>query len=159
MNICSFVCNNIFIGTTEYVWHFMGGTFMITKSTSSIVDTLCDTCTCSNKIHVENAKRKLLDEEVIYEMADFFKIFGDSTRVKILYTLLENELCVGDLVEVLNMTQSAISHQLRVLRQNDLVKFRKEGKAVFYSLDDDHVSVLLKQGLCHMLHKNGGVKN
>lgn len=98
---------------------------------------------------------KLLNDEMAYDLADFFKIFGDSTRIKILYALLDNELCVGDLVKILNTTQSAISHQLRILRQNDIVKFKKEGKTVVYSLDDDHVSILLAKGLEHIRHKNG----
>jgi len=95
----------------------------------------------------------MLSEEVIYDIADFYKIFGDSTRIRILYALIEKELCVGDLAQELNMSQSAVSHQLRVLRQNDLVKFRKDGKTIVYSLDDNHVTVLLQQGLEHILHK------
>jgi len=94
-----------------------------------------------------------LSEEIIYDIADFFKVFGDSTRIRILYTLLECELCVGDLTQKLNMNQSAVSHQLRVLRQNDLVKFRKDGKTNYYSLDDSHVRDLLQRGLEHIQHK------
>ena len=94
-----------------------------------------------------------LSEEIIYDIADFYKIFGDSTRIRILYALMEKELCVGDLAQTLNMNQSAVSHQLRVLRQNDLVKFRKDGKTIVYSLDDSHVTLLLQQGLEHILHK------
>ncbi len=94
-----------------------------------------------------------MTEEMIYDLADFFKVFGDSTRIKILYTLLNKELCVNELVEKLSMTQSAISHQMRVLRQNRLVKFRKEGKTVYYSLDDDHVSSVLEQGISHIKHR------
>ena len=101
----------------------------------------------------EKTETALLSEEVIYDIADFYKVFGDSTRIRILYALMEKELCVGDLVLTLNMNQSAISHQLRVLRQNDLVKFRKDGKTIVYSLDDNHVTVLLQQGLEHILHK------
>ncbi|MDR1537583.1 MAG: metalloregulator ArsR/SmtB family transcription factor [Clostridiales bacterium] len=94
-----------------------------------------------------------MTDEVIYDVADFYKVFGDSTRIKILYALMEGELNVTDLVLALDMTQSAVSHQLRVLRQNDLVKFRKDGKTVYYSLDDSHVKTLLQQGLEHILHK------
>ena len=101
----------------------------------------------------ENTEASILREEIIYDIADFYKIFGDSTRIRILYALMEKELCVGDLVQELNMNQSAVSHQLRVLRQNDLVKFRKDGKTIVYSLDDSHVTVLLQQGLEHILHK------
>lgn len=116
---------------------------------------ICETCTCAHKEKVKKAKKESLSDELIYDIADFFKVFGDSTRIKILYALFNQEMCVGDLVEALDMTQSAVSHQLRVLRQNDLVKFRKEGKAVIYSLDDEHVSILLQQGLCHIVHKKG----
>ena len=98
---------------------------------------------------------KELELEFIYEMAEFFKVFGDSTRIRILQALLEGEKNVGDLAEALEMTQSAVSHQLRVLRQNDLVKYRKEGKVVFYSLDDEHVENVMQQGMAHLRHKRG----
>ena len=94
-----------------------------------------------------------LRAEYIFDIADFFKVFGDATRIRILYLLSQHELCVGDLAEMLDMTQSAVSHQLRVLRQNDLVKTRKEGKSVWYSLDDDHVKTVLEQGMQHIGHK------
>ncbi len=113
-----------------------------------------ETCDCFDKDKVDMIKSKSLSDEMIYIMADFFKVFSDSTRVKILYALLESEMCVGDLVEALDMTQSAVSHQLRILRQNNIVKFRKEGKAVIYSLDDSHVFEILSQGLSHLQHKN-----
>ncbi len=83
-------------------------------------------------------------------MADFFKIFSDSTRIKILYALLKSELCVCDLAQVLNMSQSAISHQLRTLKQMDLVRNRREGKTIFYSLADDHITTILSQGMEHI---------
>lgn len=110
-------------------------------------------CSCAHSDVVEKAQKNALSDEIIYDVADFFKVFGDSTRIKILYALLNQDMCVGDLVESLNMTQSAVSHQLRVLRQNDLVKYKKQGKAVVYSLDDEHIAGLLQQGLCHILHK------
>ena len=94
-------------------------------------------------------------QEFIQELAEFFKIFGDATRIRILQTLLEGERNVGDLADVLEMSQSAVSHQLRVLRQNDLVKYRKEGKTVFYSLDDEHIRMVLEQGMTHLRHKRG----
>ena len=83
-------------------------------------------------------------------MADFFKIFSDSTRIKILYALLKSELCVCDLAQVLNMSQSAISHQLRTLKQMDLARNRREGKTIFYSLADDHITTILSQGMEHI---------
>lgn len=98
---------------------------------------------------------KELELEFIQEMAEFFRIFGDATRIRILQVLLEGEKNVGDLAEALEMSQSAISHQLRVLRQNDLVKYRKEGKVVFYSLDDEHVQNVMEQGMAHLRHKRG----
>ncbi len=98
---------------------------------------------------------KELEMEFIQEMAEFFRIFGDGTRIRILQILLEGEKNVSDLADVLEMSQSAVSHQLRVLRQNDLVKYRKEGKVVFYSLDDEHVQEVLQQGMAHLRHKRG----
>ncbi len=110
---------------------------------------------CDDHELVLKARTHIPDDETLYDVADFYKVFGDSTRIKILYALLTSELCVGALVEILDMTQSAISHQLRVLRQNDLVKYRKEGKTVYYSLDDEHISTVLEHGLNHILHKGG----
>ena len=98
---------------------------------------------------------KKLSDTLYYDLGDFFKIFGDSSRLKILYALYHVEKGVSELIEQVGMSQSAISHQLRILRQNDVVKFRKEGKNVIYSLDDDHVSVLLEKGIEHIQHKNG----
>ena len=98
---------------------------------------------------------KELQMEFVQELAEFFKIFGDGTRIRILQTLLAGEKNVGELAEALEMSQSAVSHQLRVLRQNDLVKYRKEGKVVFYSLDDEHVYEVLEQGMEHLRHKRG----
>ncbi len=96
-----------------------------------------------------------LENEFLLELADFFKIFGDGTRIRILQLLLAGEKNVGELAEALDMSQSAVSHQLRILRQNDLVKYRKEGKTVFYSLDDEHVRMVLEQGMTHIRHKRG----
>ena len=89
-------------------------------------------------------------EELLYDLAELYKVFGDTTRIKILYALYESELCVCDIAALLGMTQSAISHQLRVLKTNKLVKFRRDGKEVFYSLDDDHIFKILAQGLEHI---------
>lgn len=98
---------------------------------------------------------KELQMDFVHEIAEFFRIFGDGTRIRILQTLLEGEKNVGEIAEVLEMSQSAVSHQLRVLRQNDLVKYRKEGKVVYYSLDDMHVENVLQQGMEHLRHKRG----
>ncbi len=94
------------------------------------------------------------DEEFIYDLSDFFKLFGDSTRLKIIFCLMDRELCVNDLAQSLEMSQSSISHQLKILRQNKVVKNRKDGKQVFYSLDDEHVSSILIQGVEHLGHRN-----
>lgn len=90
------------------------------------------------------------EEEILYDLAELYKVFGDSTRIKILYVLFESEMCVCDLASCLNMTTSAISHQLRVLKQSQLVKFRRDGKTIFYSLADDHVRTILDQGMEHI---------
>ena len=93
---------------------------------------------------------KMPPEEELQDLAEFFKVFGDATRLKILYVLLSSEMCVYDIAAVLGMSQSAISHQLRVLKQMDLVKNRREGKTIFYSLADDHIVTILSQGLDHI---------
>lgn len=95
-------------------------------------------------------QKNLPDEDVIYNLAELFKVFGDTTRVRILYVLFESELCVNDIAELLGMTHSAISHQLSVLKSSKLVKSRKSGKSVFYSLDDDHIKHIFDQGLAHV---------
>ena len=90
------------------------------------------------------------EENELYDLAELFKVFGDSTRIRILFVLFETEVCVCDLAQALNMTQSAISHQLRILKQNKLVKNRREGKSIFYSLADDHVRTIIAQGREHL---------
>ncbi len=89
-------------------------------------------------------------DEYLYDLAELFKIFGDSTRIKILYALIESELCVGDIAQLLNLSQSAVSHQLRILKDAKLVKFRRDGKTIFYSLDDEHVRNILSMGMEHV---------
>lgn len=89
-------------------------------------------------------------EEDMYDLADFFKVFADTTRIKILYVLLKQEMCVCDIAQTLEMTQSAISHQLRILKQMDLVKNRREGKTIYYSLADAHIVSILNQGMEHI---------
>lgn len=89
-------------------------------------------------------------EDLLYDLADLYKIFGDSTRIKILFALFPRELCVCDIAQLLGMSMSAISHQLRVLKQAKLVKFRKAGRSVLYALADDHVKIILNQGMEHI---------
>ncbi len=98
----------------------------------------------------ERIQRCMPSEDTLYELADLFRVFGDSTRVKILFVLLESEMCVCDIAEVLGMTQSAISHQLRVLKQSKLVSSRREGKSMVCFLTDDHVRSILAQGMSHV---------
>lgn len=98
------------------------------------------------------AKQNNIPElEILFELADLFKVFGDSTRLRILYTLFDSEHSVGEIAEMLGMEQSTISHQLRVLRTNKLVKIRRDGKQIYYNLDDDHVKKVIEMGLDHVL--------
>ena len=99
---------------------------------------------------LEDAREGSPTEEMVYDLVELFKVFGDVTRVKIIYALLESEMCVCDIASLLDMTQSAISHQLRVLKKARLVKFGKEGKTVFYSLDDQHIDKIFSFGLDHI---------
>ena len=110
---------------------------------------ICESVVIHKEV-VENTKTKMPDDTSLNELADFFKIFGDSTRVRILWTLSLNQMCVCDIAALLNMSQSSISHQLRVLKQNKFVKNRRDGKVVYYSLLDEHISYILKQGLTHI---------
>ena len=95
-------------------------------------------------------EKEVSEHQMLQELAEFFKVFGDGTRIRILYVLFENELCVYDLAETLGMSQSAISHQLRILKQAKLVKNRRDGKAVYYSLSDGHIQTIINQGMEHI---------
>lgn len=112
----------------------------------------CD-CSVIHEDIVNKVRQNMPEEENLYDLAELFKVFGDTTRIKILCALFDSELCVCDIASLLNMTQSAISHQLRVLKQAKLVKYRKEGKIVFYSLDDEHVKMIFDQGLMHITER------
>lgn len=110
-------------------------------------------CCQNHQCHPDTLARvaqELPEDEVLYDLAELFKLFGDSTRIKILYALFEAELCVCDIAQLLGLTQSAISHQLRILKGGKLVKFRREGKTVFYSLADEHVRSIIDQGMEHV---------
>ena len=109
----------------------------------------CDYMHLHEKV-IEQVQEEMPEEEILYDLAELFKVFGDSTRIKILYVLFQSEMCVCDIAQLLNMSHSAISHQLRVLKQAQLVKYRREGKTVFYSLADAHVNTILNQGLEHI---------
>ncbi len=110
-------------------------------------------CCDSREVHKDlliKVNQTLPEETELYDLAELFKVFGDSTRIRILYVLFESEVCVCDLAEILQMTQSAISHQLKILKQSKLVKNRREGKSIFYSLADDHVRSIINQGREHI---------
>ena len=106
-----------------------------------------------NTIHqdiVNNVKNVMPQDDLIYDLAEFYKVFADSTRMKIIYALMEKELCVCDIAAIVGTTQSAISHQLRILKQAKLVKYKKDGKVVYYSLDDEHIAEIVKKGREHI---------
>lgn len=99
---------------------------------------------------VEAMSQKLIDERSLMSLSDFFKLFSDESRLKILYLLTMNEMCVSDIAATLNMNQSTVSHQLKTLRNSRIVKYRREAKVVYYSLDDDHIGQIILQGLLHI---------
>lgn len=119
------------------------------------MDNRCAECCDYPHTHEEiitRVQHQMPGEEELYDLAELFRIFGDSTRIRILYALYEGELCVCDLAQLLGMTQSAVSHQLRILKDAKLVRFRREGKSILYALDDHHVRQILSVGLEHLLH-------
>ena len=121
---------------------------MLEVSPLAVAD-VCDVTGIHTDI-VERVKPRLPDADRLNELANFFKLFGDGTRIGILWALSESEMCVCDLCALLNMRQSAVSHQLKNLKQSRIVKFRRSGKVVFYSLDDDHIRRLLDLGMTHL---------
>lgn len=122
---------------------------MSTKQKNTSLENLPGECCIYEAI--DEIRCKQPEDEIMYDLADLFKVFGDSTRIKILFGLEQAEMCVAHIAEMLDMSQSATSHQLRVLKENKLVKSRRVGKQVYYSLDDDHVHSILRQGLEHVL--------
>jgi ArsR family transcriptional regulator len=108
-------------------------------------------CVIVHEDVVETVKKELPEDETLYDLAELFRVFADSTRIKILYALFEAELCVCDLSRLTGMSQSAVSHQLRTLKDSKLVKFRREGKTVYYSLADQHVRTLIGNGMEHLM--------
>lgn len=113
---------------------------------------ICD-CNIIHEDLVNKTKKEMEDEEILNKLAEFFKILGDTTRVKILYALDKNELCVCDIANILGMSKSSISHQLGTLRRSGVVKCRKKGKEVFYMLDDEHVKEVFEVGIEHIEHR------
>ena len=112
----------------------------------------CDECK-THEYLLKIVNDNMPNEDELYDLAELFKVFGDSTRIRILFVLFESEVCVCDLAETLNMTQSAVSHQLRILKQAKLIKNRREGKSIFYSLADGHVRTIISQGIEHIEEK------
>ena len=110
-------------------------------------------CEVLHEETVQNVKKQMLDEDILFDVSDFFKMLGDSTRAMIMWALDKHEMCVCDLAALLGMTKSAISHQLKTLREANLVKFKKEGKNVIYTLDDDHVKDIFEKALEHVLER------
>ena len=108
-----------------------------TEATEPVIPTTC-------------SPEDLPDEELLYDLADLFKVFSDTTRIKILYALHDDELCVQDIANAVQLSQSAVSHQLRVLKDSKLVRFRRDGKTIYYALDDDHVRSILSMGMDHI---------
>ncbi len=106
---------------------------------------------CKDENYIEQSQRKMTDEKHIENLSEFFKLFGDKTRLKIIEVLTDGELCVGTIAQILDMSQSSISHQLRLLKRNRLVKSRKDGKWVYYSLCDEHVQTVFLMGLDHIM--------
>ncbi len=115
----------------------------------NIVDR-CD-ITCIHEDRVKEVRERMIDEDIVRSLAELFKTLGDPTRVKLLFALMNSELCVCDLAAVIGVSESAVSHQLRVLRNQKLVKFRRDGKVLYYSLADKHVEKLFGQGLEHVM--------
>ncbi|MBQ7841044.1 MAG: helix-turn-helix transcriptional regulator [Lachnospiraceae bacterium] len=123
---------------------------MHTHESDDIVQQTVPAAAESSAETIDKVRDALPDDEILYDLAELFKVFGDTTRVKILYALFESELCVNDIAQCLNMTPSAVSHQLRILKSCKLAKFRREGKTVYYSLDDDHVRTMIALGMDHI---------
>ena len=117
-------------------------------------DFICD-CNVIHKDIVNMVKKNMPDDDLLFDVSDFFKILGDSTRLRILWVLDRSEMCVCDIANILNMTKSSISHQLKILKEDRLVKNRKVGKEVYYSLIDEHVKMVLEIAIEHIIHKEG----
>ena len=152
MNKCSYVCDkmNIQIKSKRSL-----GKKMERKEKTIIQDIECCEVEEVHEDKVRMISDQMPPEDQLYDLAELFKAFGDTTRIRILFALFEADICVCDLAASLNMTQSAISHQLRILKQARLVRSRRDGKTVFYSLDDDHVRTVIGQGMEHIEEKHG----
>ena len=110
-------------------------------------------CTVKHPDIIEKVKKTMPDEETLFDIAELFKVFGDSTRMKIICCLFEHEMCVCDISALIGMTKSSVSHQLRILKQSNLVKYRKDGRIVYYSIADEHVRSIFNEGMMHILEQ------
>ena len=119
------------------------------KDSKRELEETCEITTVHENV-VERVRSRMPDEDLLYDTAELFKVFGDSTRTRILSALFIEELCVCDIASLLNMTKSAVSHQLRILRQTKIVKSRRSGKEIYYSLDDEHISKIYRMALEHL---------
>ena len=119
----------------------------------SVNEVMCD-CNIIHEDVVNNTLKKMLPQDLFDKLAEFFKIIGDTTRTKILFALDQNEMCVCDIANVVGMSKSSVSHQLAILRNSGIVKYRREGKEVYYTLDDEHVKQVFEVGIEHIEHKN-----
>lgn len=117
---------------------------------SDITNIEFENCDKNHKHIIKETMEKMPDIDTLFNLAEFFKVFGDSTRIRIMCALFQSELCVCDIAEIVGMGQSAVSHQLRILRSANIVKVRREGKSSFYSLDDEHIYQIYKMGLTHI---------
>lgn len=136
----------------SYVWkrNIYGNILYERRKRMAIQDVEHCEDSCVHKELIDKVHASMPDEDELYDLAELFKVFGDSTRIRILYVLFESQMCVCDLAEALNMNQSAISHQLKILKQAKLVTGKREGKSVIYSLADDHVRTIIDQGREHI---------
>ena len=125
------------------------GAFLLTDRRQKCIYENMNNCSC-----IKNSKNDV-SLDVLFELSEFFKFFGDTTRIRIIHLMLSGEISVNDIAEKLNLEQSVVSHQLRILRTANLVKPRREGRKMFYSLDDDHIGLIFNTGLTHILHKKG----
>ena len=140
------------MGAFGRVFREKGGEFWVLTLTWRLQKCIYENM--NNCSYIENAKKEV-SMDVLFELSEFFKFFGDTTRIRIIHLLLSGEVSVNDIAEKLNLEQSVVSHQLRILRTANLVKPRRDGRKMFYSLDDEHIGLIFNTGLTHILHKKG----
>ena len=140
------------MGAFGRVFREKGGEFWVLTLTERLQKCIYENM--NNCSYIKNVKNEV-SMDVLFELSEFFKFFGDTTRIRIIHLLLSGEVSVNDIAEKLNLEQSVVSHQLRILRTANLVKPRRDGRKMFYSLDDEHIGLIFNTGLTHILHKKG----